>query len=117
MSDRPTPLTFDPYPWNQNGPKRSHQPEVMYHCDDGEWIKLDDFRELERQLAAATEEREQMGKQAHANACEAMSYRRQLTEARTALKLIIGKNSMLRGYSAEEAASDAKQALARIDEK
>jgi hypothetical protein len=33
--------------------------------------------ELERQLTAVTEEREQMGKQAHANACEAMEYRRQ----------------------------------------
>lgn len=55
MSDRPTPMTFDPYPWNQNGPGRSHRPEVMYPCDDGEWVKLDDYRDLERKLAEARE--------------------------------------------------------------
>jgi hypothetical protein len=64
MSERPTP-TFDPYPWNQNGPGRSHRPEVMYPCDDGEWVKMEDYRDLERQLAERDE---------------------QLAEARTALK-------------------------------
>jgi hypothetical protein len=64
----------------------------------GQWTFLarDLSRDLERQLA----ERDA-----------------QLAEARTALELIIGKNSMLRSYTAEEAASDAKQTLARIDAK
>jgi len=39
--------TFDPYPWNQNGPGRSHRPEVMYPCDDGAWVSADTARRLE----------------------------------------------------------------------
>jgi hypothetical protein len=42
-------ITFDPYPWNQNGPGRSHCPEVMYPCDDGSWVSADAARRLERQ--------------------------------------------------------------------
>ena len=57
MNEIPTPetdaKTFDPYPWNQNGPGRSHCPEVMYPCDDGEWVKAEDSRDLDRRLPVA----------------------------------------------------------------
>jgi hypothetical protein len=41
---------------------------------------------------------------------------RQRDELLEALELIIGKNSMLRSYTAEEAAQDAKQAIASVKE-
>lgn len=100
MSDRPTPITD----------------AFMLTAASGYPRQCCDFaRDLERKLAEAKERAEQMGKLAHTNACEAMEYRSKLAEARVALKLIAGKNSMLRSYTAEEAASDAKKALARID--
>lgn len=57
MSDTPETdaKTFDPYPWNNNGPGRSHQPHVMYPCDDGEWVDAEHARRLERQRDAYAE--------------------------------------------------------------
>jgi len=43
-------------------------------------------RDLERRLIIARDEREDMGKLAHANACAAMEYRRLLTVARGVLE-------------------------------
>jgi hypothetical protein len=96
MSDQPTPLT-----------------DEAIRAADGQWTFLvrDLCRNLERQLAAATEEREQMGKQAHANACEAMRYRRQLAEARTALEKFDGC------FDCHECTGTAEEAVARIDER
>ncbi len=106
MSDGPTPLT-----------------DEAIRAADGQWTFLlrDLCRNLERQLAAATEEREQMGKLAHANACEAMSYRSQLTEARTAMERLISECD----YQASCGSFNpdrielmaAREALARIDER
>lgn len=67
MSERPTPLTD----------QQSIRPESAARDGSNLVVTSDFARELERQLAAATEKREQMGKQAHASACEAMEYRRQ----------------------------------------
>ena len=123
MSDRPTPLT-----------------DEAIRAAGGQWTFLvrDLCRDLERQLTAATQEREQMGKQAHANACEAMEYRRQLTDARTALEDLAlkwleradehdkdasedcGTGSDVPYASAQkcrEHARELEQALARIDER
>lgn len=47
--------TLDPYPWNTNGPGRSHRPEVMYPCDDGDWVSAEHARRLERQRDAYAE--------------------------------------------------------------
>jgi hypothetical protein len=93
---------------------------------DGQWTFLlrDLCRNLERQLAAATEEREQMGKLAHANACEAMEYRRRLAEkdtqlaeaanvmrAATVLIAAKGRHNTMQAYNG------LREALARIDER
>jgi hypothetical protein len=67
----------------------------MYPCDDGEWVKLDDFREIERQLA----ERDA-----------------QLEVARTALEDIKDHDGGNR-YDYREITQLAEEALARIDAK
>ena len=102
--ERPTPLTD----------QQSIRPESAALAGASLVVTADFARELERQLAAVTEEREQVGKQAHANACEAMEYRSQLAErdaqlaeARTALGCIA------KGQSWESLT--ASDALARID--
>ena len=55
----PTPETdantYDPYPWNNNGPGRSRRPEVMYPIDDGDWVEANHARDLERRLIIARE--------------------------------------------------------------
>ena len=79
-------------------------------------------RDLERKLAEAKANEAAMSQisvncQCPTKDMEIAILRGKLAVARTALQLIVGKNSMLRSYTAEEAASDAKQALARIDSK
>lgn len=91
---------------------------------DGEYVPVEFAERLERQLAAATEEREQMGKQAHANACEAMEYRRQLAEKDTQLA---GAANVMRAatvliaakgrHNTMQAYNGLREAIARIDER
>ena len=69
-------ITFDPYPWNQNGPGRSHYPDVMCPCEDGEWVKADFARLLERQRDGAMETAKRF-------ADVADGLERQLSEARS----------------------------------
>lgn len=126
MSDRPTPPTFDPYPWNQNGPGRSHRPEVMYPCDDGEWVKLDDYRDLERKLAEANESLRDSEAWRQANLEQCREAKAKLAEAREALEFY-GKESRYQtplyddretnnvGLPWPDKGHCAREALARID--
>jgi hypothetical protein len=59
-----------------------------------EWVAL--AKDLERRLIVEKNRAEDMGKLAHANACEAMEYRRLLTIAREALESI-SKNAQPSG--------------------